>query len=117
MVRPSRPTRPSGAFPDNLDRPGHWTARAACREGVDPDIFFPPRYDGAHTQDVAAAKQICARCPVIGPCLNSALRHRERDGIWGALIPEERDGLVRRPARDPVEGGEERARPPAVTKA
>lgn len=116
MVRPNRYTRPSGAYPDNLDRAGQWTDRAACRD-EDPDLFFPPGYDGYHAQTVAEAKQVCARCPEISSCLNTALRLGERDGIWGALSPDERINLLRRPARDPDEGGEASARSPEVTTA
>ena len=61
-----------------------WKARAECRD-KDPELFFPER-------DVAAkreAKAICAGCPVKEQCLQSALDHDDRFGIWGGLEPNE----------------------------
>ena len=42
-----------------------WRERAACRAGVDPDLFFPAAESGAaRDAQVRAAKAVCARCPV-----------------------------------------------------
>lgn len=72
----------------------HWTDRAACRaEGTDPELFFPVSYSGPALWQVAAAKAVCARCPVAADCLSWALRAGETDGIWGGTTPEERRAI------------------------
>lgn len=61
-----------------------WRARAAC-SGKPAWMFFPSR--GDH-KTVAAAKAVCATCPVQTECLDA---HRgEREGIYGGLAPRER---------------------------
>ena len=68
-----------------------WTERAACHEpGVDPELFFPVSESGLAAGEAAAAKAICARCPVAAECLAWALRAGEPAGIWGGTTPEER---------------------------
>ena len=37
-------------------------------------------------QDIAAAKRICAECPVLAPCLEGALERREPWGVWGGQL-------------------------------
>jgi WhiB family redox-sensing transcriptional regulator len=37
-------------------------------------------------QDIARAKEICARCPVIGECLEGAIERREPWGVWGGQL-------------------------------
>lgn len=66
-----------------LDR---WVARAACRGG-DTRLFFPGHPD---REPVTAAKAVCARCPVLRPCLAWALSHPGERGIWGGLTEAER---------------------------
>ena len=66
----------------------NWQTSAACR-GLDPDLFYPGRGG-----DTAAAKAICAVCPVVAECLQYAIQAGERLGIWGGQ--SERD---RRPVR------------------
>ena len=79
----------------------HWTTKAACR-GQDPEIFFPEIYyrddRPRWTVLVEQAREICARCPVRIDCLDDAMRRKERHGIWGGLLPHEREHLNRRPA-------------------
>ena len=67
-----------------------WHARAACR-GSDVD-FFPTRGDGA---GVAACRAICAACPVRAECLEWALAHSERHGVWGGYTVKERIRIKR----------------------
>lgn len=70
----------------------NWRNRAACRGGVDPELFFPAGEDGpVYDAQVAAAKAVCARCPVRAACLDEALA-RIPFGIAGGLTPEERRG-------------------------
>lgn len=73
-----------------------WTEQASCRgPGVDPELFFPVSESGLAVGQVAAAKAICAQCPVAGDCLTWALRAGEPTGIWGGTTPGERR-LLRR---------------------
>ena len=64
--------------------PEPWVAEALCQE-TDPDAFFPPK--GGST---AAAKRVCAACPVQGECLEFALRTDQRFGIYGGLSERQR---------------------------
>jgi WhiB family redox-sensing transcriptional regulator len=61
-----------------------WQEQANCL-GVDPDLFFPER--GASTRE---AKSVCRSCEVQGDCLEYALAHGEKFGIWGGLSERER---------------------------
>lgn len=54
---------------------------------ADPDLFHPAKI--TH-RSAAAAKQICAACPALTPCLQYAVEHDERQGIWGCTTPRER---------------------------
>ena len=66
---------------------GPWKSSAACLDVAVKDLFF------AHPSDldsIAAAKQICRRCPVRVECLDHAMATGERQGIWGATTPAER---------------------------
>ena len=66
-----------------------WRTRAACLS-VDPELFFPTADKGhAYLEQVAAAKAVCARCPVRSECLDEAVK-RIPYGIAGGLTPEER---------------------------
>ena len=66
-----------------------WRNRATC-QGLDPDIFFPSAED-----DAEEAKAICQTCAVRQLCLEHALAHREREGVWGGLTERERRRLTR----------------------
>jgi WhiB family redox-sensing transcriptional regulator len=72
------------------DTDGGWQERALCAQ-TDPDAFFPER--GGSTKD---AKAICMACEVRSECLEYALIHRERFGIWGGLSERERRPLEKR---------------------
>jgi WhiB family redox-sensing transcriptional regulator len=71
-----------------------WMFRGACR-GEDPDLFFPVGSAGPALTQIAEAKAVCARCPVIGACLEWALSKPERSGVWGGMSEEERHKLHR----------------------
>lgn len=74
-----------GDFPD-----GAVTTEAACSP-EQAELFYPvSEYD---EQTIAAARQICGRCPVRAACVAFALRTGEDEGIWGGLLPSERRGL------------------------
>ncbi|GJM36770.1 MAG: hypothetical protein DHS20C19_01370 [Acidimicrobiales bacterium] len=59
-----------------------WEALAACRS-VDnaADLFF-----SEDIGEIAAAKRVCAECPVLAPCLEGALDRREPWGVWGGQL-------------------------------
>ena len=61
-----------------------WQYNALCAQ-TDPEAFFPEK--GGSTRE---AKSICAKCPVREQCLEWALEHDERFGIWGGLSERER---------------------------
>jgi len=60
-------------------------------------MFFPPQGDIA---TAAAAKAVCALCPVRPECRQYALAAREEFGIWGGLDAAERESLARRRKRE-----------------
>ena len=81
--------------PDPVDattmEPGdeQWQERALCAQ-TDPEAFFPEK--GGSTRE---AKRICLGCEVREWCLEYALAHDERFGIWGGLSERERRRLKR----------------------
>ncbi|MFJ2767158.1 WhiB family transcriptional regulator [Streptomyces sp. NPDC087300] len=71
-----------------------WLNRAACAD-EDPDLFFPSGAAGRALQNRAAAKRVCARCPVSGLCLAWAMNTGQATGVWGGTCEEERAALRR----------------------
>ena len=67
-----------------------WQERALCAQ-TDPEAFFPEK--GGSTRE---AKKVCLSCDVRAECLEYALRHDERFGIWGGLSERERRKLKKR---------------------
>jgi len=70
-----------------------WRMLGACR-GLQASIFYPDEDDEA--QD---AKSVCAECDVRTACLEYALAHREKVGVWGGATERERRRLVRQRRR------------------
>jgi WhiB family redox-sensing transcriptional regulator len=68
-----------------------WMDHAEC-SGVDPDLFFPGRGDDV---TLRKAKAVCSRCPVKDECLDHALAHGEKWGVWGGTSERERRQLRR----------------------
>lgn len=60
-----------------------WWADASCNTGGSglASLFF-----SEELQDIAAAKRICAECPVLGQCLEGALARSEPWGVWGGQL-------------------------------
>ncbi|WP_229369298.1 WhiB family transcriptional regulator [Umezawaea beigongshangensis] len=85
-------TRESGLFSDLFDATDEqdWQERALCAQ-TDPEAFFPEK--GGSTRE---AKRICLGCEVRSECLEYALAHDERFGIWGGLSERERRKLKKR---------------------
>lgn len=64
-----------------------WQDWGMCSQ-TSPDAFFPDK-----GQPTAAAKRVCATCPVQAECLEYALANNERYGVWGGLSERERHVL------------------------
>ena len=64
------------------ERPLDWSD-AKCRDGAATMValFFSEQID-----DIARAKAICAKCPLIEPCFEGALARREPWGVWGGHL-------------------------------
>ena len=72
-----------------LDPELAWSERALCAS-TDPEAFFPEL--GGSTRE---AKKVCLACDVRVECLDYAMTHGERFGIWGGLSERERKRLAR----------------------
>ena len=72
-----------------------WQLRGSCR-GVDPSLFFHPEGERGprRSNREAAAKAICATCPVLVQCRTAALAAREPYGVWGGLSEHEREEIT-----------------------
>ncbi|MFI8916523.1 WhiB family transcriptional regulator [Streptomyces sp. NPDC053513] len=75
-----------------------WRHNAVCRE-EDPDLFFPVGNTGPALLQIAEAKAVCCRCPVMQACLRWALESGQDDGVWGGLSEDERRAMKRRARR------------------
>ena len=64
-----------------------WWFAGLCAQ-TDPELFFPEKGGS-----VREAKAVCAGCPVRAQCLEHALAHGERFGVWGGLSERERRRL------------------------
>lgn len=96
----SHPTLTVGSS-DNIDLTAEaWQDRALCAQ-TDPDAFFPDKGESNR-----AAKAICGRCPVTDDCLEYALAHDLRFGVWGGLSERQRRDTKR--ARQALSSSEDR---------
>lgn len=92
--RPQLSLVPVSSVPEHIDvdpeeEDDQWQERALCAQ-TDPEAFFPEK--GGSTRE---AKRICQGCEVKDACLEYALAHDERFGIWGGLSERERRRLKR----------------------
>jgi WhiB family redox-sensing transcriptional regulator len=82
---------PQSAGPRSLMRSqsASWVDFARCRGSF--DLFFDPPGEppNMRRRRVAAAKALCAECPVQMLCREAATQRRE-NGIWGGETEEER---------------------------
>ncbi len=74
--------------PEDVNELG-WKDQALCAQ-TDPEAFFPDK--GGSTRE---AKRVCRSCEVRAECLEYALEHDERFGIWGGMSERERRRLKR----------------------
>lgn len=78
-----------------------WRERARCN-GVDTEIFYPPRDKELYSDIAAKARAYClgetgtSHCPVRAHCLWEAIATDEAHGIWGGMSHRERNALVRK---------------------
>lgn len=86
------PITPAGNYTPDLKPRDKWRLRAACGDS-DTALFFPTEND---EPAIAAAKAVCATCPVRDKCLEFALVTRQDDGVWGGLDENERRSVRRR---------------------
>lgn len=70
-------------------RDTEWMNRARCK-GMPGNLFFPKQGERP-----VAALEACAACPVRTQCLQYAVDHKIRDGIWGGMIGAERKQIFR----------------------
>ena len=72
-----------------------WQYEGACRT-TDPETFFSPDAERGprRRRREAAAKALCAVCPVRQACLEHALAVREPYGVWGGLNINEREMII-----------------------
>jgi WhiB family redox-sensing transcriptional regulator len=66
-----------------------WQEQALCAQ-TGAEFFFPEP-----GSSVREAKRICGLCPIRSACLDFALAHDERFGVWGGLSEKERQALRR----------------------
>jgi CRISPR/Cas system-associated exonuclease Cas4 (RecB family) len=78
-----------------------WQAGSKCR-GSRPALFYPEKGEGEDATAVAqAAKAVCngadgqPACSVKDACLEYALEHHEKFGVWGGRTERERTSLKR----------------------
>lgn len=91
-----------------------WQCDAACR-GLGPSVFFAEEDVAEFTgkaadasevastaealadddSELAAAREVCAKCAVRIECLEFAILLREKQGVWGGLTPTERTKIIR----------------------
>lgn len=74
---------------------GDWRQHAACI-GADPELFFSSSRQGP--APIAAAKRVCAACPVARECLTEAMTMPAGGiyGVWGGKGPRELRAMKRR---------------------
>lgn len=83
--RENLPTADAGL---SYARDEDWRDDAACRD-LPFEAFFP---EGQGEAIPSAIKRVCGGCPSRQKCLDFALTHRIRDGIWGGVGERDRRG-------------------------
>ena len=68
-----------------MKMPGFFS-QAACK-GAKPELF-----QSEHPSRIAAAKRVCASCPILSDCLNWAIDNFE-EGVWGGTTSWERQSV------------------------
>jgi len=105
VMIPSGPMLVSAIYDEDDLAQLDWQDQALCAE-VDPDLHFPEK--GGSTRE---AKQVCRSCEVRAECLEYALEHDERFGIWGGMSERERRRLKRTQVQTAAAPAPERVEP------
>ena len=78
-----------------------WMLAGSC-VGYEKDLWFPSEHEnrgrprGARTADPwASARAVCDRCLVSTDCLDYAVAHGIRFGMWGGTTPETRRHMLK----------------------
>jgi len=66
-----------------------WTAAAACKGRTTLFFGLPGERPERRRRREAAARAVCASCPVLGPC-RALARANGENGFWGGENEEER---------------------------
>ena len=69
-----------------------WRQLAYCKD-MDTDLFFPELAAKGAKKIIEQAKSYCGLCPVSSECLLYAIQANEEHGIWGGLLPKERNQI------------------------
>ena len=69
-----------------------WFSRGNCRGG-NKEPFFPDKGDNSKKP-----KEPCVECSVRETCLEYAIEHKIRFGIWGGATERERRRIIRQRA-------------------
>ncbi|QSB07139.1 WhiB family transcriptional regulator [Natronoglycomyces albus] len=83
--------------------PGLPPVPKCARPGVRPEAWFPLSEESSEVTAASMryARALCAGCPVVAECLETALTTGEDYGIWGGLTsPERRQILTARTTMD-----------------
>lgn len=88
MTKPEH-RRLNVGMPTFIEEPTPWMEQAVCVQ-TDGDGFFPDK--GGSTRE---AKRVCLGCEVRAECLEYALAHDERWGVWGGFSERERRRIQR----------------------
>lgn len=80
--------------PSTFLMPGPWVDDAACAEATGVNFFSEA------PTEIARAKGVCSKCPVVTECGEFALANGERFGVWGGFSERERTKLRRRRDED-----------------
>lgn len=71
-----------------------WLSYALCK-GMDTNDFYPEPGTLGYGKAVAKMKALCKMCPVKTNCLDEAIKNKEKYGIWGGLLPRERNNIAK----------------------
>lgn len=76
---------------EKFERSG-WQEHAACAGDMGTAFYPPVRLErkAVRVSRENRAKAVCATCPVRSDCLDHAMKHDERYGIWGGMTDRER---------------------------
>jgi len=66
-----------------------WRDKAKCH-GTNPELFF-----SVAKEDITAAKNFCADCPVKEACLDFAMTSHQEHGVWGGMSEKDRRNISR----------------------